>query len=864
MPLAPDTQIGPYKIVVLIGSGGMGEVYKAHDTRLRRDVALKILPASFTNDPDRLRRFEQEARAVAALSHANIVSVFDVGEANGVHYIVSELLEGESLRERIPAAGLPVRKATELAVQFANGLAAAHDRGIVHRDLKPENVYVTKTGQVKILDFGLAKLRSKDDASPGTSEQTATHFTGADHTGAGQILGTAGYMSPEQVRGDAVDHRADIFAFGSILYEMLCGQRAFKRNTSAETMTAILNDDPHDFPSRTSAAAIPPALERIVRHCLEKQPAQRFQSAHDIAFDLESVSSVSSSSSASSATSAKRRRWLMPALAAVALFAAGAALGAWFRPEPAPSNPKTLRVTFRRGTIWNARFTPDGNLVYSAAWDGGAPALFSASPGSTESRPLTTTVANVFAVSPSGELAVGVSHRFEQGFEFSSMLARQPLGGGAPRAMIDGVEYADWSPDGSSLAVVRRVAGKVRVEYPIGKVLYETPGWASHIRVSPNGKLVAFVDHPYLADDGGSVATIDSSGNKKIISTPYVSLQGLAWRPDSEEVWFTGTKSGSNRAIHAVTVDGKERLAYLGTGTLTLHDISKQGRILFTRDDWRAGIVGLAPGAKSEADLSWHDWSIPRDISDDGKTLSFDETGEAGGETGAIYVRPMDGSPAVRLGDGVVPTLSPDGKWVLAMSPGSDGKRHLTEYPTGAGESRPINTGDVQVHQAYFFPDGHRIVVAGNRAADYGESIYIQDLNGGSPRQIGPEGVTFRYRRCISANGELLAAINPDNRPVIYNVATGKATLIPGVLDGDVPVEWMDEKHIFVGRAEIPGHVFIIDLSTGKRTPFKTFNPVDPTGLTDGAPPIFSADPKIYLYSYTRITSDLYVLDGLK
>src|SRR3984957_20056530 len=406
MPIATDTSIGPYKIVALIGSGGMGEVYRAHDTRLRRDVALKVLPASFTNDPDRLRRFEQEARAVAALSHANIVSVFDIGEANDTHYIVSELLEGSSLRERIPAAGLPVRKTIELAVQFANGLAAAHDRGIVHRDLKPENVFVTKTGQVKILDFGLAKLLSSEAAAPGASDQTATHI-GADHTGAGQILGTAGYMSPEQVRGDAVDHRADIFAFGSILYEMLCGQRAFKRNTSAETMTAILNDDPRDFPSRTSAAAIPPALERIVRHCLEKQPAQRFQSAHDIAFDLESISTTSSGGALASSATAKRNRWLIPAVAGIALLAAGAAFGAWLRPASVDYNPKTVRITFRRGTIWNARFLPDGNLVYSASWDGTTSSLFSANPGSTESRPLNPEIPELFAVSPSGELAVG-------------------------------------------------------------------------------------------------------------------------------------------------------------------------------------------------------------------------------------------------------------------------------------------------------------------------------------------------------------------------------------------------------------------------------------------------------------------------
>jgi WD40 repeat protein len=867
MPLAPETQLGPYKIISLIGSGGMGEVYRAHDSRLRRDVALKVLPASFTNDPDRLRRFEQEARAVAALNHPNIVSVFDVGEANGTHYIVSELLEGESLRERIPAAGMPIRKATELAIQFANGLAAAHDRGIVHRDLKPENIFITKTGQVKILDFGLAKLRSNEAATPGASDQTATHFTGADHTGAGQILGTAGYMSPEQVRGDAVDHRADIFAFGSILYEMLCGQRAFKRNTSAETMTAILNDDPQDLTTRTSAsspAAIPPALDRIVRHCLEKQPAQRFQSAHDVAFDLESISTISSGSAQASAAAAKRNRWLVPTLAAIVLLAAGAALGAWYRPAPVAYNPKTLRITFRRGTIWNARFTPDGNLVYSASWDGVASSLFSASPGSTESRPLSTNVADVFAVSPSGELAVGIGHRFQEGFEFSSMLARQPQGGGAPRDIIDGVEYADWSQDGSSLAVIRRVAGKVRIEYPIGKILYETPAWVSHPRISPNGKLVAFVDHPYGRDDGGSIAVVDSAGSKKIISTSYVSLQGLAWRPDGGEVWFTGTKSGSSRELRAVTIDGKERLVYLGTGTLTLHDISKQGRVLFTRDDWRAGAVGLAPGAKTEIDLSWHDWTVPRDLSDDGKLLSFDETGEAGGETGAIYVRPTDGSPAVRLGDGVGPTLSPDGKWAIALVAGSDGKRHLTEFPTGAGESRPIDTGDLQVHLAYFFPDGHRVLELGNRPGDHGQRMYIHDLNGGSPSPLGPEGTTLRYRGCISADGALVASLDPDGRPVIYDVATAKATLIPGVVDGDEPVQWIDQKHIIVGRTEIPERVFTIDLSNGKRTLLKTFSPMDPTGLIDNSPPSFSSDLKSYVYSYSRITSDLYVLDGLK
>ena len=855
MSFPAETQFGPYRIAALIGSGGMGEVYRARDTRLLRDVALKVLPASFTNDQERLRRFEQEARAVAALNHPNIVSVYDVGESGGVHYIVSELLEGETLRQRIPPSGMPSRKAIELAVQLANGLAAAHEQGIVHRDLKPENVFVTRSGRLKILDFGLAKLRQ-----PFASTETIDATVAAE-TGAGQVLGTVGYMSPEQVRGETADHRSDIFSFGSILYEMLNGQRAFKRNTSAETMTAILNADPPEFSARTGGIA--PALERIVRHCLEKQPGQRFQSAHDIAFDLESVSGISATSVPKPALA--RNRWIRPAAAILVLLLAGTALAAWFRPAPAASRPKALRITFRRGTIWTARFTPDGNLIYDSSWDGRSPSLYFAHPGSTESRPLGSSASNIFAVSPSGEIAVGTNRRFVEGFEFAEMLARAPQGGGAPRDVVDGVEYADWSPDGTALAVVRRVAGKVRLEYPLGKVLYETPAWVSHARISPDAKLVAFIDHPYSRDDTGSVAIVDRSGNKKIISSQFVSLQGLAWRPDGAEVWFTGTKSGSSRELRAVTLSGKDRLVYLGTGTLTLHDISKDGRVLFTRDDWRAGSIGLAPGAAKETDLSWHDWTIARDLSDDGKLFAFDESGEAGGETGAFYVRPTDGSPAVRLGDGLSPTLSPDGKWVIALIPGTDGRRTLMQFPTGAGESRAIATGSVQVHQAYFFPDMDHILELGSVADGHGLRLWVQDLDGGAPRAISPEGASFRYRGCISRDGKRVASLDPERKAIVYDVAGGPPTLVPGALDGDEPIQWtMDGKGLVVGRTEIPNRVFLINMATGQRKLMRTFSSLDPTGLLDNAPPSFSPDLKSYVYTYSRITSDLYVLDGLK
>jgi len=856
MSFAAETQLGPYKIVALIGSGGMGEVYRARDTRLLRDVALKTLPVSFTNDPERLRRFEQEARAVAALNHPNIISVYDVGAADGVHYIVSELLEGETLRQRITPTGMPARKAIELGVQLANGLATAHEQGIVHRDLKPENIFITRSGRLKILDFGLAKLRK-----PQSLNETVDATVAAE-TSAGQVLGTVGYMSPEQVRGDIADHRSDIFSFGSILYEMLNGQRAFKRNTGAETMTAILNEDPPEFSVKSGAIA--PALERIVHHCMEKQPGQRFQSAHDIAFDLESVSSISGAAAPAVAT--KQDQWLRPALAGLVVLGIGLVAGAWLRPGAEQVHPKLHRITFRRGTIWSARFTPDGNLLFGAAWEGRPIEVFAAQAGSTESRPLGMEATDILSISRSGELAVSTHRHWGEGFENTGMLARAPQGGGAPRDIADGVEYADWAPDGENLAVVRRVGGTERLEYPLGKVLYETAGWVSHARLSPDGKLVAFVDHPYARDDGGNIAIVDQSGKKTTLTGKFVAAQGLAWPPGGNEIWFTATTSGSSRELHGVTLGAKERLIYLGTGTLTLHDIFKDGRVLFARDDLRAGTVGVTSderGQGKERDLSWHDWTVARDLSDDGKLVSFDETGEAGGETGTLYVRGIDGSPAVRLGDGSAPTLSPDGKWVLSNVNG--GGNGLLELPTGAGESKTISTGDVQVHRAFFFPDARRILLAGNQSG-HGLRLWVMDSDTAAPRAISPEGVNVNYRTCISHDGKQVAAQDPEGKISIYPVVAGGTPIaVPNTELGDIPVQWTpDGKSLLIGRRELPSPVVMVDLANGNRKLWKSLTPADPTGLFSSAPPQFSFDLKSYVYTYERITSDLYVVEGLR
>ena len=858
MPFAADTQLGPYKIISLLGAGGMGEVYRAHDARLRRDVALKVLQESLTTDSDRLRRFELEARAIAALNHPNIVGVYDVGTEGSVHYIVTELVEGETLRQRIPPQGMPVRKAVELAVQFANGLAAAHDQGVAHRDLKPENIIITKDGRLKILDFGLAKLHR-----PHTQTETVDGVTAAE-TQVGLVMGTAGYMSPEQVRGEPADHLSDIFSFGSILYEMLSGQRAFKRNTSAETMTAILHDDPQDFSSKIGA--VPPAMDRIVRHCMEKQPKQRFQSARDIAFDLESVSATSTASAIAAGSGRKGRpRWILPATLTTIGLATGLFLGLWLHPSAPELQPKLHRVTFSRLTILGARFTPDGNLIYGATLDGKPPELFFAQKGSVESRPIGMQATSILAVAPSGELAVHTNPILSQGFEYTGTLARAPQAGGAPRPIAESVEFADWAPDGT-IAVVRRVGGKVRLEYPVGKVLYETAAWVSHPRISPDGSQVALIDHPYARDDGGSVAVIDKSGKKTTLTTSaFVSAQGLAWRPDGGEIWFTATTSGSSRALYAVNQQKKERLVYLGTGTLTLHDISKEGRVLFSRDDWRSGIVGLAPGESKERDLSWHDWTVARDITDDGKMVAFDESGEAGEDTGAFYVRGTNGAPAVRLGNGLTPSLSRDGKRVLALVGGANGKRNLTELPTGAGESRNIATGDVQVQGAYFFADGKRILEIGNAAGANGQRLWVQDANVGMPKPISPEGVDSRLAGCISPDEKWVAAIDPQGLMAIYPVEGGEAKSVPGVQVGERPVHWLpDGKSIVTASIDAPNVLQEVEISTGKHKPFRTM-PI-PEGLKaqDLGSPVFSADFKSYVYAYTRIVSDLYVVEGLK
>jgi eukaryotic-like serine/threonine-protein kinase len=857
MAVAPGQKIGPYQILGQIGAGGMGEVYRAHDARLGRDVAIKVLPASFSSDPDRLSRFAQEARAAAALNHPNILAIHDIGDWQGAPYIVSELLVGETLRERLKSGALPARKAIDYALQVTRGLAAAHDKGIVHRDLKPENIFLTEDGHAKILDFGLAKLShpEQDDAS---SEAATVQVV----TDAGLVMGTAGYMSPEQVRGKVADQRSDLFSFGAILYEMISGKRAFHGDSPADTMSAILKEEPPELSE--VARNVPPALERIVRHCLEKNPPQRFRSAGDVAFSLEALTEISTTSKSGAqalpAVAPTSRRWMVPTLGAL-LAAALSFVFYWVgKRSSATATPSFHRLTFRRGTIPAARFSPDGQtIVYGAALEGRPVELFTTRFDSTDSRSLGLTKTQLLGISSIGELAVDLDSFHFSPFVEGGTLGRVPLAGGAPRQVVERVAWADWTPDGSDLAAVRFVEGRFRLEFPLGRILYQPRGWVSHVRFSPKGDLLAFEDHVQTGDDG-RVVVIDREGNVKATSRFFTTAQGLAWSRDGKEVWFTASPEGAARAVYALDLFGKERLLLRVPGTLTLQDVTRDGRVLLTVDNAQFGILAQRAGETNERNLSWFDWSSTADLSPDGNNLLFFESGEGVGANYSVFMRAMDGSPAIRLGSGAFPSLSPDGKWAVAIDNGSPNQVEL--LPTGTGQHRQLTHDSMEHTRVRWAPDGKAVVFIASEA-NHPPRAYWMSVDDGKTRALTPEGTAGFL---VSPDGKYLLATDGDSKRWLYPLEGGDPQPVTAAFrDGDLVMDWeTDGKSLLVAERGIPLRVVRVYLNSTRREDVRAFSPSDAAGVVAVAGIRFSADRKTYAYSYYRIMSDLYVVDGLR
>jgi eukaryotic-like serine/threonine-protein kinase len=759
MPLVSGSKLGPYEIVVPLGAGGMGEVYRARDPRLSREVAIKVLPSSFASDLDRLRRFEQEARAASALNHPGILTVYDVGTHEGAPYLVTELLEGCTLRDRLASGPFTPRKAVDLAVQVAGGLAAAHEKGIVHRDLKPENIFVCRDGRAKILDFGLAKL-----SLPELNDATLTTLNLENHTATGMTMGTAGYMSPEQVRGEKADARSDIFSFGAVLYEMLCGQRAFNGRTAADRASAILKEDPPDL--LAAARNIPAALDRIVHHCLEKNPEERFHSARDLAFNLESTSSISGSGAILAAAAEKKGTgralaWaatLLLTLLAVALAAAGAW---WLRGRAATVSKAItfLRLTDFDGMEESPSFSRDGKYVAFVSdstgsrqiWvrllAGGPPLQITNGPGAHHEPRWSQDSSSIIYFTPPPEgNAQGTL------WEVSAL-------GGTPRQLVRSMSGADVSHDGKHLTFFRLNGKEMElvvtdrdgsnprvVTHAVTTFSYRQPRWA------PDDSMIAYLHNEELwADDIYLVSS--AGGAPRALSQESTLMNGLAWLPDGSRLVYS-TARGST-------------LLYLPT--LHLWEISKSG------GESRQLTFGESGDENPDIDSAGR-------IVVSRKHMEFD-----------IWKFPVDGNPADNVNRGVritrqtgqvqTPTLDPPDREMAYLSD-SGGHGNLWVLPLGGGQRRQITFEKdpaMVIGVPIWSPDGKFITFATGRASKdvFRVGYYLVHPDGSDLHLLIPKGTWTAW------SGDSKWLYYSESSPV---QATGGFRLMKIPVDGGTPV----------------------------------------------------------------------------
>lgn len=855
MALKAGDRLGRFEILGLVGAGGMGVVYRARDPELDRDVAVKVLPGELADDPDRLHRFEREARAVGRLQHPNLLSIFDIGRDGETPYLVCELLEGGTLQERLSGRRLSGAEIVDLASQISRGLAAAHDAGIVHRDLKPSNLFITRDGLVKILDFGLAKVAAPPADSGDSELPTSTLFTEY-----GAVLGTAAYMAPEQAAGREVDHRADQFSLGVVLYEMATSRRPFRGETLQETLSSILRDDP--VPVASLAQHLPLPLLWIIERCLQRDRNDRYHSTRDLAVDLASVEARSTeldtSASQTQTRGANPRSRIMAALTVASIATAAAAtMYAVLATRPTGGSNQLLfeQITFRRGMVTSARFDPGGEAVlYSAAWDGGVGRIHLYRPQSPDSIVVGPPDSRLVSVSQGGELLL-LSGLFAPGpFLTAGELSRMPVTGGR-RALSSNVTDAAFGPDGEVAAVVREIDGQAVLEFPVGTERLTTNGMAVELRLSPDGQRVAFAHTPQRGHEWGPIEVVDRDGGHLRL-VPEAG-RGLAWSPSSDELWFVA-KRHYNR-LEAVTLDGELRTVATFPSEIYLFDIAPDGRVLLATEQRRYETVGrMAEGR--ERDLTWLGWSVPFDISADAKTILFNEcTGQ--GVACRIALRGFDeAAPVVLDRDGFGICLSPDKEWVLSAPPWNPKKLALVAT---ASEKRVGFELDhlANVSLARWSPDGETLFVSGNTAGELAR-IYRFPLDGGDPTPVTPEGIAFGFFT-VSPDGTAIAAPTLDGRIGMYPLDGGSPRWIE---TDEQPIRWSaDGRSIYtVPLSRAPATLHRVSIADGTTELVAELMPADPAGVTNVSPVAVTPDGETSVYGYVRRLSELFIVEGLQ
>jgi len=865
MTLSPGTRLGPYEILAPLGAGGMGEVYRAKDPRLGRDVAIKVLPASFSADADRLRRFEQEAKAAGVLNHPNITAVYDIGQHDGAPYVVQELLEGETLRAALAGGKLSQRKTIDYALQITHGLAAAHEKGIVHRDLKPENLFITKDGRLKILDFGLAKLTHLEDGGPATNLPTASAGTEP-----GVVLGTLGYMSPEQVKGKPADARSDIFSFGAILYEILSGKRAFHGDSAAETMSAILREDPPEL--SVTNQSISPGLERIVRLCIEKNPEQRFHSAHDLGFALHNLSSAEGSAPLAAPFAPQNRRTTRIWAALAAVLFVGAGFAGWaLRGGPGPL-PTFRPLTNERGTLSAARFLPNSlEVIYSAQWAGGASQWYARRLDQPGTRPLPGSEGILLSVSTAGE-GIGLARPYlSHGVQVGSLFGL-PLAGGAQREWVSsGVWGACQGPQaGEIAALIGEYGGEIRLEWPLGRAVLKGLDTLRCPRI--RGDLLAFFQEQGDNTEDGNLNLVDRNGKVRTLTTAR-GFTGLAWGPRGDEIWLSTYRDGESRLL-AVNLSGGTRTLLRHAGRLELQDVDAAGRVLAALHSYQRQTFGRGRGESRDRDLGWLDAQATMGLTADGRTALLAPVGEWSRVDGTLYLRPLSGEPAQSIGFGQrQSTISADGKWVVTCT--LEPAFSVVVIPTGVGTTRRFPIPDFAGNdlRVDLLPDGKTVVIWGRRHQD-AFAFYALDLDSGSIRKItqagsspfafqtlpSPDGgwIAYTHATGLAKDGELpLEICRPDGTGtrVVFSLPRGEAISGWGP-DSSSLVVW--------DRNKVPADVDRVDLATGRRTRVFTVLPADPVGIPGIQGLYITPDARAYVYNVTRKLSVLYLVEGLK